>query len=224
MLPRELPKVSNLDIAVYMKTATEVGGDYYDFHLQPDGNLTVLVGDATGHGMMSGMMVSIMKSFFIADRNNIELKNFFENSNLSIKDMQLGRLMMALMAVQITSKKIIATNAGMPSLLYFRNKSHKAVEFVINNMPLGAMKGTKYQLKEINYEKGDTLLLMSDGYAELKNKSNEQYGYDRVKKEFVSVAKKSSNDIIEHLKTSATEWTNGTEPDDDITFVVIKVI
>ncbi len=39
MLPRELPKVSNLDIAVYMKTATEVGGDYYDFHVQPDGTL-----------------------------------------------------------------------------------------------------------------------------------------------------------------------------------------
>ena len=177
MLPRELPKVSNLDIAVYMKTATEVGGDYYDFHIQPDGTLNVLVGDATGHGMMSGMMVSIMKSFFIANRNNIELKQFFENSNVSIKDMQLGRLMMACIGVQITPEKVIATNAGMPSLLYFRNKSQKAGEFVINNMPLGAMKGSKYALKEINYEKGDTLLLMSDGFAELKNKNNEQYGY-----------------------------------------------
>jgi serine phosphatase RsbU (regulator of sigma subunit) len=85
------------------------------------------------------------------------------------------------------------------------------------------MKGTKYTLKEINYEKGDTLLLMSDGFAELKNKSDEQYGYDKVKKEFVSVAQNSSNDIIEHLKTSPTEWTNGKEPDDDVTFVVIKV-
>jgi serine phosphatase RsbU (regulator of sigma subunit) len=223
MLPRELPKVSNLDIAVYMKTATEVGGDYYDFHIQPDGTLTVLIGDATGHGMMSGMMVSIMKSFFIANRNNIELKDFFENSNVSIKDMQLGRLMMALMGVQITSKKIIATNAGMPSLLYFRNKSQKAGEFVINNMPLGAMKGSKYSLKEINYEKGDTLLLMSDGFAELKNKNKEQYGYTRVKQEFMSVAHKSSNEIVEHLKNSASEWINGIEPDDDVTFVVIKV-
>ena len=105
MLPREFPKVSNLDIAVYMKTATEVGGDYYDFHIQPDGKLNVLIGDATGHGMMSGMMVSIMKSFFIANRNNFELKQFFENSNISIKDMQLGRLMMACMGVQITLKK-----------------------------------------------------------------------------------------------------------------------
>jgi serine phosphatase RsbU (regulator of sigma subunit) len=224
MLPRELPNLPHLDIAVYMKTATEVGGDYYDFHIKPDGTLTVLVGDATGHGMMSGMMVSIMKSFFIADRNTLELKHFFDSSNKSIKDMQLGRLMMACMGVQITSEKIIATNAGMPSLLYFRNKSQKAGEFVINNMPLGAMKGSKYSLKEITYEKGDTLLLMSDGFAELKNENDEQYGYVRVKKEFMSVAQKSADEIVEHLKNSSSEWSNGIEPDDDVTFVVIKVI
>ncbi|MCK7528553.1 MAG: serine/threonine-protein phosphatase [Ignavibacteriales bacterium] len=206
-----------------MKTATEVGGDYYDFNVDADGTLTVLVGDATGHGMMSGMMVSIMKSFFISNRNNIELKQFFEDANNSIKDMHLGRLMMATMGVQITSQKLIATNAGMPSLLYFRNKSQKAGEFVSHNFPLGAMKETKYLLKEINYEKGDTLLLMSDGFAELKNEKNEQYGYERVKKEFMSVAQKSPNEIVEHLKNSSSEWINGIEPDDDVTFVVIKV-
>ncbi len=223
MLPLELPKLPHLDIAVYMKTATEVGGDYYDFHIKPDGTLTVLVGDATGHGMMSGMMVSIMKSFFIADRNTLELKNFFDSSNKSIKDMQLGRLMMACMGVQITSQKVIATNAGMPSLIYFRKKSQKAGEFVINNMPLGAMKSTVYSLRKIIYEKGDTLLLMSDGFAELKNRNNEQYGYLRIKEEFRFVAQRNSNEIVEHLKNSASQWINGTEPDDDVTFVVIKV-
>ncbi len=112
----------------------------------------------------------------------------------------------------------------MPSLLYFRNKSQKAGEFVINNMPLGAMKGSKYALKEINYEKGDTLLLMSDGFAELKNSKDEQYGYPRIIEEFKNVVQKSSYDIVEHLKNSSSEWANGIEPDDDVTFVVIKVI
>ncbi len=223
MLPKELPQLPHLDIAVHMRTATEVGGDYYDFNVDADGTLTVLVGDATGHGMMSGMMVSIMKSFFISNRKNIELKRFFENSNNSIKDMHLGRLMMATVGVQITSQKIIATNAGMPSLLYFRNKSKKAGEFVSHNFPLGAMKNTNYSLKEIRYEKGDTLLLMSDGFAELKNEKNEQYGYERVKKEFMSIAQKNPNEIVEYLKTSATQWINGVEPDDDVTFVIIKV-
>ena len=108
--------------------------------------------------------------------------------------------MMACMGVQITSEKIIATNAGMPSLIYFRNKSQKAGEFVSNNLPLGGMKETNYSLKEIKYEKDDTLLLMSDGFAELKNENNEQYGYPRIIDEFKSVVQKSSNEIVEHLK------------------------
>jgi serine phosphatase RsbU (regulator of sigma subunit) len=164
-----------------------------------------------------------MKSFFISNKANIELKQFFENSNNSIKDMQLGRLMMGLIGIQITTEKLIATNAGMPSLLYFRNKSQKAGEFVSNNLPLGGMKDIIYSLKEIRYEKGDTLLLMSDGFAELKNENNEQYGYPRLKEEFKSVAEKSPIEIVEHLENSASHWMNGVEPDDDLTFVVIKV-
>jgi serine phosphatase RsbU (regulator of sigma subunit) len=168
-------------------------------------------------------MVSVMKSFFIADRSEIELKRFFENSNASIKDMQLGRLMMALIGVQITPEKIIAANAGMPSLFYFRNKSQKAGEFILNNMPLGAMKGTKYSLKQIRHEKGDTLLLMSDGFAELKNENNEIYGYQRALEEFKKVVKQKPEEIIDHLKDEGKRWTNDKELEDDVTFVVIKV-
>ena len=78
-------------------------------------------------------------------------------------------------------------------------------------------------LKEIRYEAGDTILLMSDGFAESKNKNNEQYGYKRIISEFKSVAQKSSNEIVEYLKNSASKWMNGIEPDDDISFVVIKI-
>ena len=85
------------------------------------------------------------------------------------------------------------------------------------------MKETKYSIKEITYEKGDTLLLMSDGLAELKNLNKEEYGYAKVTEEFESVAQKNPSEIVEHLKNSASEWLDGTEPDDDITFVVIKV-
>lgn len=223
MLPRELPKLPHLEIAVYMKTATEVGGDYYDFNVDDNETLTVVVGDATGHGMMSGMMVSIMKSFFIADRNTLELKNFFDSSNKSIKDMQLGRLMMACLGVQITTEKILATNAGMPPLLIYRKQSNIVEEIMINGMPLGAMKNFPYEIREAEILSGDTLLLLSDGLPELKNEKNEQYGYDKVKAEFASIAEKSLDEIVEHLKSSASEWISGIEPDDDITFVVIKI-
>ncbi len=223
MLPKQIPILPHLDIAVFMKTATEVGGDYYDFHVHLDGTLTVILGDATGHGMMSGMMVSIMKSLFMSDRTNKELKPFFKNANEAIKDMQLGRLMMGLTCVQISNNKIITTNAGMPPLFIYRKNSQSIEEVVINNMPLGAMKGITYDIKELKIERGDTLLLMSDGFAELRNENNEFYGYKRARNSFEESAKKEPEEIISYLRAQARFWTNDKEPDDDVTFVVIKV-
>lgn len=223
MLPKQVPSLPHLDIAVFMKTATEVGGDYYDFHVHIDGTLTVVLGDATGHGMMSGMMVSIMKSLFMSDRTNKALKPFFENASAAIKDMQLGRLMMALTCVQISNNKIVTTNAGMPPLFIYRKISQTIEEVVINNMPLGAMKEVVYDVKELKIERGDTLLLMSDGFAELKNDNNEIYGYKRARNSFEESAKKEPEEIITYLRAEAKSWTDNKEPDDDVTFVVIKV-
>lgn len=223
MLPKQLPQVPHLDIAVYMKTATEVGGDYYDFHVHMDGTLTVVLGDATGHGMMSGMMVSIMKSLFMSDRTNKELKPFFENASAAIKDMQLGRLMMALTCVQISNNKIVTTNAGMPPLFIYRKNSQTIEEIVINNMPLGAMKGVNYDIKELKIERGDTLLLMSDGFAELKNGEEELYGYKNARNCFEDSASREPEEIVKYLMEQGKQWTNNKEPDDDVTFVVIKV-
>ncbi len=223
MLPKELPQLPHLDIAVYMKTATEVGGDYYDFNVHPDGTLTVILGDATGHGMMSGMMVSIMKSLFMSDRSNMQLKPFFENASATLKDMQLGRLMMALTCVQIKADRIVTTNAGMPPLFIYRKHSQTVEEIVINNMPLGAMKGIEYDVEELKIAKGDTLLLMSDGFAELKNENGEMYSYKQAKSSFENVALKEPEEIVTYLKEEGRRWTNDKDPDDDVTFVVIKV-
>jgi len=73
MLPKELPQLPYLDIAVYMQTATEVGGDYYDFHVGLDGTLTVVIGDATGHGMKAGTMVTAAKSLFRSYASNPDI-------------------------------------------------------------------------------------------------------------------------------------------------------
>ncbi len=64
MLPNEIPNHPNLEIAVSMETATEVGGDYYDFAVGSDGTLNIALGDATGHGMQAGTLVTIMKGIF----------------------------------------------------------------------------------------------------------------------------------------------------------------
>jgi serine phosphatase RsbU (regulator of sigma subunit)/ligand-binding sensor domain-containing protein len=223
MLPKILPDLPHIDIAVYMKTATEVGGDYYDFNVGLDGTLTVAIGDATGHGMKAGTIVSMVKALFSSGGSRLDMKTYFDQSSDALKEVELGRLMMAFMMIKIKLNKIEIANAGMPPLYIYRNKSKFVEEVMINGMPLGAMKNFPYVRKELEISAGDTLLLLSDGLPELKNEKDEQYDYERVKQEFKSSAEKGPDEIVEHLKNSATQWTNGVEADDDVTFVVIKV-
>jgi serine phosphatase RsbU (regulator of sigma subunit) len=223
MLPKELPQLPHLNIAVYMKTATEVGGDYYDFNVGLDGTLTVAIGDATGHGMKAGTIVSMIKALFESNASLLDMKTFFDQSSATLKGIELGRLMMAFMMLKIKSNKLEFANAGMPPLFIYRKQSKTVEEIMINGMPLGAMKKFSYELKEMELFSGDTILLLSDGFPELQNQHNEMFGYKRAKNSFEEVAEKEPELIITYLKDVGSNWTNDKEPDDDVTFVVIKV-
>ncbi len=91
MLPKELPQLAHLDIAVYMQTATEVGGDYYDFHVGLDGTLTVVIGDATGHGMKAGTMVTTAKSLFNSYAPNPDILFSFQEITRCIRQMNFSQ-------------------------------------------------------------------------------------------------------------------------------------
>jgi serine phosphatase RsbU (regulator of sigma subunit) len=222
MLPTSLPTVENLDLAVYTITATEVGGDYYDFSFKDDGSLNIALGDATGHGMRSGSMVSIMKSFFIAQSNNSSIEDFFISSNNSLKQMSLNRMMMAFGMINISDNRIKFCSAGIPPFIIYHKNNVE--ELPLYGLPLGAMKNTDYQFLERKLNSGDIIFAMSDGLPELKNEKDIMFGYNRVNEELTKVASKSSGEIIEHFKGLASYWANGKEIEDDITFVVVKVI
>ena len=62
LLPKVLPNVNGFEISTYLKPATEIGGDYYDFFYKKDEYFYAICGDATGHGVISGIMVSVTKA------------------------------------------------------------------------------------------------------------------------------------------------------------------
>jgi serine phosphatase RsbU (regulator of sigma subunit) len=223
MLPKDLPKLPHLDIAVYMKTATEVGGDYYDFHVGIDGTLTVVIGDATGHGLKAGTMVTATKSLFSSHAHREDIIKTFHEFTRVIKNMRMHLMSMCLSIVKINGKALKISAAGMPPALLYRKTENKVEELLIKGMPLGAFDDFPYKLYETTLQKGDTLLLLSDGFPELFDKDMNMLGYDKVTALFSEVAEKSPEEIIEHLNRNGTNWIGDTEPDDDITFVVLKV-
>ncbi len=223
MLPKQLPNVPYLDIAVHMQTATEVGGDYYDFYLDDKGRLTVVIGDATGHGLNAGTMVSVIKGLFVANVSQTDFKTFFENCTRTIKQLNLGNLYMALALVKIENDELIASAAGMPPIYVYRNRTMKVDEIVIKGMPLGAFDDYSYQDERIKLEKGDSILLLSDGLPELFNEQKEMFDYHRVKETLEQVGHENPEKIIDSFIDVAEQWRNGRAQDDDVTFVVLKV-
>ena len=223
MLPKTLPQLPHIDIAVYMKTATEVGGDYYDFNVAMDGTLTIVIGDATGHGMRAGTMVTSAKSLFNSYADHPDIIFTFREMTRCIKQMQFQSLAMCLTMLKIQNNKLFMSAAGMPPVYLFRSKHRIIEEHLMEGMPLGTMDNFPYELKEMELFFGDTILLMSDGFPELQNQHHEIFGYKRAKNSFEEVAEKEPERIISYLKEIGSRWTNDKEPDDDVTFVVIKV-
>lgn len=222
MLPKEIPQVPGYDIAVFMKTSTEVGGDYYDFNVTPEGTLNVAFGDATGHGMQAGTIVTLMKGLFISDAAKFEIRNFFNHCSRAIKDIKLGRLYMAFTLARFNGKSVSLSSAGMPPVYHYKKSSGAIEEILLKAVPLGSMKNFPYGLYETAMDKGDVMLFLTDGLPEQKNSAEEMFDYARVIDGFKSVAASSPAEIVASLVKEAEGWLNGATQDDDITLLVIK--
>lgn len=223
MLPSVIPQPPNLEIAAYMNPATEVGGDYYDFHLSSDGTLTVAVGDATGHGLNAGMMVTAAKSLFEALATEEDTVHMMHQSNRVIRQMNFATLKMAICFLKIRDNKLWASGAGMPPLLIYRASTQNLEEIIFHGMPLGSLASFPYEEKQRDLHPGDKVFLMSDGFPERMNENGKMLDYPHAYQAILAASIQSPKKVVEHLVKKGNDWANGRPQDDDVTFVVIEV-
>ncbi len=224
MLPRAVPQLPNLEIAAYMKPATEVGGDYYDFHVGDDGTLTIAVGDATGHGLKAGTMVTAAKSLFETLAHTNDIPQIFNQSSRVLKRMNLRSLYMAMMIMKIKDNQLTVSVAGMPPMLIYRAATGCVEELALTGMPLGSVKEFPYKQQQLDLCVGDTLMSMSDGFPEMFNEAGEMIDYRRAKSLLEEIARHNSpQEIIDHFVRAGDDWAGTRPQDDDVTFVVLKV-
>ena len=222
MLPREIPKFSCFDVAVFMETATEVGGDYYDYSYSENYGLTLAVGDATGHGMKAGIMVAAVKSYFhmLAGESNL-IKSLHQMS-AGIRNLDLKMMYMGLTIVRCNQTQTEIVSAGMPPILWYRKKYDRVEHITLKGLPLGTTVKYPYQSRQITPGEGDVLLVMSDGLMELFNREREILGLDRIAEELKKKSGESSSVIIKQLRSLMLAWSRDCKNEDDITLMVIK--
>ena len=221
MLPKKVPQIANLDIASFIRSSTEVGGDYYDFFEHKGSALYSICGDATGHGVASGMMVSVTK----AGLNGIDAlpaNTILHKLNNVVKNIDLGTLRMSLNIVQIKPTEFELSSAAMPPVYHYVAATNKVEEILIKGLPLGGLKEEHFDNITRSFNTGDIIIQLSDGLPEAPNLTGEMYDYERLRLLIEDNGHKTAQGMIDALMASVDEWLQGQHNPDDITLVVIK--
>jgi len=223
MLPRHPPKVPGLDIAFRMLTATEVGGDYYDFRVGEDGALTLAVGDATGHGLNAGIVVASSKSLFQGLEDRLSLPESLQRIDRGLRGMKLHRMGMSLSLARYEQGTLEIAAAGMPPVLIFRRLDAQVEECLFSAPPLGTLQQRSFAERSIQLASGDAALFATDGLVELLDPDDEVLGYAAVAEAFREVAEAGAEKAVEGLLARAREWARGRPLADDLSLVVLRV-
>ena len=234
MLPGEPPAVPGLEVAFRTLTATEVGGDYYDFRVAGDGALTLAVGDATGHGLNAGIVVASTKSLFQGLDLELDLSESLGRINRGLRGMRLRRMAMSLTLARYEGGTLRIASAGMPPVLVFREATGDVEEHLLSAPPLGTFDPGAYPEVTTELASGDAVLLATDGLVELLDPDDEILGYPAVAEAFRVAAgagqgagagvgtSARAEQTMDGLLARAQEWTRGRRQADDLSLVVLR--
>lgn len=228
MLPMETPKGKGFEIAAKSIPAREVGGDFYDFAEVADEVYSIAVGDVSGHGLTGAMIVGMARtSLRFAMQTMKSPGDILTLANTRLYDDIKRNFFVAVFFAQLEfkSRTFTYTNAGQVMPLLCRKGKAKFLPYSSGDrFPLGIIPQSRYRQGRIHLQKGDVLLLYTDGIVEAMNAQREEFGFDRLLQALEQVARNSTVEIVDGIVSAVGSFTGEVEKQDDLTLVVIKAV
>ena len=222
-LPKEVPKLEGWQISPFYQPAREVGGDFYDFLELKDGQLGLVVGDATGKGVPAALVMASARSMLraVAQASESPGEVLGSINDPLVTDIPPNMFVTCFYAIlDPKSGNLTYANAGH-DLPYLHRRNAEAEELRARGMPLGLMPGMSYEEKEIVFEAGQAALFYSDGLVEAHDPKGEMFGFPRLRALVAEhTAEKSLGELLmEELYSFVGE---GWEQEDDITLLTLR--
>ena len=223
MLPL-LPERAEFDLHAAMVTAKEVGGDFYDFFEIDDNHLCLVIADVAGKGVPAALFMAVTKTLLKANakagRSAAEILGMV-NDEIARDNEQSMFVTVFCGILDLTSGELVYTNAGHNPPVLMRRGA--APEWLPGKPQLvvGAMPATRYCSSSIVLDRGDRLMLYTDGVTEAVDLDGTFYGEQRLLQD-VAHSSGSVRDDVAALITAVESFAAGTEPADDITVMLVE--
>jgi len=228
-LPKKSPQISGLDLFAGSRPASHVGGDFYDFIKLPNKPFTFTVGDVSGKGMPAALLMAMTRTV-IRTKTNVEPtptpEVILDNCNSELYDDFTEVSMFATVFVgQIEPKnnQLVYANAGHSPVIYCPVKGEPRM-LEADGTAMGVLPTSLSEDHTITMNKGDVLVVATDGFSEAENTAGEFFGYDRLLKVVKVLSKKPAKAIVEGLYETISNFSAGHRQDDDQTLIVLKTI
>lgn len=231
LLPQDKPKVQGLDIAGRNVSCDEIGGNYFDFLWRREskkGPFSVVVGDISGHGVDSALLMTTARAFLrmrASQPGTISEIITAMNRHLTQDVLESGRFMtLFYLSIDPEAKRLDWVRAGHdPALIYDPNRD-EFEELKGSGIALGVSEGFDYEENHHNgLANGQIIAVGTDGIWEAVNRDGEMFGKERLRNIIRSNADADAAQILNAVYDQLNEFTLGRKTEDDITLVIIKV-
>jgi len=226
--PGELERIPDLDIASYAEPAEEVGGDYYDVLYIP-GGAKIGIGDVTGHGVESGVLMLMVQSVSRAlyERGVTDPREFLDVLNRSIyKNMERTRSdrHLSLAFVDYADDQAVISGQHEEVIIVRDNGAVERLDTMDLGFPIGLEPNINDFLASttVPFNKGDTMVLFTDGITEAESEDEKLYGIDNLIASVQRTHKASATSIAAAIIADVRAHIGKQKVHDDITLVVLK--
>ncbi len=224
----ELDGVEDLDIAGYMEPADEVGGDYYDV-LRSGETVKIGMGDVTGHGLESGIVMLMTQTAVrtLLNAGITDSVHFLDVLNRTIFD-NVGRIeadkSLTLCLLDYRAGRLTLSGQHEEMIVVRRDGEAELVDTVDLGFPIGLDEDIRDFIAEttMTLETGDGVVLYTDGITEAENPAGEQYGLERLRALIQQQWAHPAQAVMQTVIDDVREFVDGHEIYDDISLLVLK--
>src|SRR6202050_1269213 len=224
LMPSGTLQNASIEIAYRFAPFAEVGGDFADFYILPNGIAGLYIGDVVGKGLAAAMYAALVMGTLrginkTGEQTSAVLATL--NKRLLVRPV-LGRFATTLYAVyDSTSRELTFSNAGMPYPL--RASQAGCQQLKEGGLPSGMFPNTCYGIHRVSLSPGDSVLFATDGLHELQGVNGDDFGWTRMGEIWEECREASADESLQCLLHDAKNFAVGGMQHDDITAVALKI-
>ena len=224
LLPKEGPHFRGVSFSAHFEPTASIGGDYYDVFNLDKSRLAVAIGDVSGHGLSTGLVMAMVKAAMttLVEEGADEVSLFHRLNELVFRSTERRAFMtLAFTIFDLEKGTIRHTNAGhlYPYLLR-DNVPVRGIESP--SLPLGVRHEIQTVTAEVSLEEGDTIVYLSDGIVEAQNEDGDPFGFDQLEQLLEEQTDRSPSVVRDAILAAVARHAGARPADDDRTVMIIR--